>query len=259
MLVVPFACAEFHDKSGNVIHRIHAHELRNITEVPDAIVQDPLYALMVEEGSLKAPESKLDLKALEKDPDAVIAKSEEPAKNAKTAKAVKTEKTETAAGTGQTGKDDCDGGSESWRRAERYEVMALTSEAFLAFYPQFSTFAEGLVLPEYLRQANARFSDFGSDAEEARRLFTAHKLTLYAASCLPEGVSDATAAQIASAGKGSMQEIASKKVGDVSISYATSTSTSNGSSTGLNDLNQTVYGLQLLSLLRLYGFARYIP
>ena len=134
--------------------------------------------------------------------------------------------------------------------------MALTSEAFLAFYPQFSTFAEVVVLPEYLRQANARFSDFGPDTEEARRLYTAHKLTLYAASCLPEGVTDATAAQIASAGKGSMQEIASKKVGDVSISYATSTSTSNGSSTGLNDLNQTVYGLQLLSLLRLYGFAR---
>ena len=76
MLVVPFACAEFHDKSGNVIHRIHAHELRNITEVPDTIVQDPLYALMVDEGSLKAPESKIDLKALENDPDAVIAKAE---------------------------------------------------------------------------------------------------------------------------------------------------------------------------------------
>ncbi len=61
--------------------------------------------------------------------------------------------------------------------------MALTSEAFLAFYPQFSIFAEGVVLPEYLRQANARFSDFGPDTEEARRLYTAHKLTLYAASC----------------------------------------------------------------------------
>ena len=80
--------------------------------------------------------------------------------------------------------------------------MALTTEAFLAFYPQFSTFAEGLVLPEYLRQANARFSDFGEDAEEARRLFTAHKLTLYSASCLPEGVTTPTKSQIASAGKG---------------------------------------------------------
>ena len=104
MLVVSFACAEFHDKSGNVIHRIHAHELRNITEVPDAIVQDPLYALMVEEGSLKAPESKIDLKALENDPDAVIAKSESNAKTAKAAKAVKTEKSETAAKTEKTRK-----------------------------------------------------------------------------------------------------------------------------------------------------------
>ena len=111
--------------------------------------------------------------------------------------------------------------------------MALTPEAFLAFYPQFSSFAQGVVLPEYLRQANARFSDFGSDADEARRLYTAHKLTLYSASCLPEGVTTPTKSQIASAGKGSMQEIASKKVGDVSISYATSTSTSNGNSTGL--------------------------
>ena len=91
MLVVPFACAEFHDKSGNVIHRIHAHELRNITEVPDAIVQDPLYALMVEEGSLKAPETKLDLRALENDPEAKLGK---PAKTAKTAKAEKTPKAE---------------------------------------------------------------------------------------------------------------------------------------------------------------------
>ena len=104
MLVVPFACAEFHDKSGNVIHRIHAHELRNITEVPDAIVQDPLYALMVEEGSLKAPESKIDLKALENDPDAAIAKAEKRTKTAKTAKAAKTEKTETAAKTEKTEK-----------------------------------------------------------------------------------------------------------------------------------------------------------
>ena len=136
--------------------------------------------------------------------------------------------------------------------------MALTAEAFLAFYPQFSSFAQGVVLPEYLRQANARFSDFGEDAEEARRLFVAHKLTLYSASCLAEGITTPTKAQIASAGRGAMQEVASKKVGEVSISYSTSTSTANGNYTGLNDLNQTVYGMQLLSLLTVYGFAKYI-
>ena len=135
----------------------------------------------------------------------------------------------------------------------------LTPGDFLAFYPQFSSFAQGVVLPEYLRQANARFSDFGADAEEARRLYVAHKLTLYSASCLPEGVSDPTKAQIAAAGRGSMQEIASKKVGEVSVSYSTSSSVSGSVSTSLGDLTRTVYGLQLLSLICLYGVARYVP
>ena len=134
----------------------------------------------------------------------------------------------------------------------------LTAHDFLTFYPQFSSFAQGVVLPEYLRQANARFSDFGEDAEEARRLYVAHKLTLYSASCLAEGITEPTMAQIASVGRGAMQEVASKKVGEVQITYSTASSRASGFHTGLNDLNQTVYGVQLLSLLRLYGFARYI-
>ncbi len=134
----------------------------------------------------------------------------------------------------------------------------MTQEAFLAFYPQFSSFSQGVVLPEYLRQANARFSDFGEDAEEARRLYVAHKLTLYAASSPPAGVTP-TSAVIASSGRGAMQEVASKKVGDVSVSYSTSSSVAGSVSTGFADLKETVYGLQLLSLLRLYGVARYVP
>ena len=132
----------------------------------------------------------------------------------------------------------------------------MTDQSFLAFYPQFSSFSQGVVLPEYIRQANARFSDFGEDAEEARRLLVAHKLTLYAMSCPP--AADPSMAQIAAAGRGSRQEIASKKVGEVSVSYSES-STSATASTNLRDLPETVYGLQLLSLLKLYGFSRYIP
>ena len=94
MLVVPYVCAEFHDKSGEVIHRIHAHELRTITEVPEAVQQDPLFALLVKDELLKAPDSKLDLMALENDPDAKLTKPEKPAKAAKTAKADKTPKAE---------------------------------------------------------------------------------------------------------------------------------------------------------------------
>ena len=136
--------------------------------------------------------------------------------------------------------------------------MSLSQSDFLAFYPQFSSFSQGVVLTEYLRLANARFGDFGENAEEARRLFVAHKLTLYAASTPPDGVIP-TPAVIASAGRGSMQAVASKKVGDVSISYDTSASVSSSVSTGLSELKETVYGLQLLSLIRLYGFARYVP
>ena len=134
----------------------------------------------------------------------------------------------------------------------------ITEADFLAFYPQFSSFSQGVVLTEYLRQANARFGDFGQDAEEARRLYAAHKLTLFAASLPPDGVTP-TPAVLATAGRGAMQEIASKKVGEVQVSYSTSSAAASSVSTGLGDLKETVYGLQLLSLLRLYGFAKYIP
>ena len=135
--------------------------------------------------------------------------------------------------------------------------MGLSQHDFLAFYPQFSSFSQGVVLPEYLRQANARFSDFGEDAEEARRLYVAHKLTLYGLS-MPETQSP-SGAQAAAAGREALQEVSSKRVGEVQVSYSSAASASASVSAGLNDLKETVYGLQLLSLLRLYGFAKYIP
>ena len=136
--------------------------------------------------------------------------------------------------------------------------MDLTPSAFLAFYPQFSSFSQGVVLTEYLRQANARFFDYDEDTDEARRLYVAHKLTLYAAVCLPEGVQPSPAVS-RTAHKRFYQPIASKKVGEVSVSYNTSSSVSASVSTGLADLKQTIYGLQLLSLIRMHGFAKYIP
>ncbi len=133
----------------------------------------------------------------------------------------------------------------------------LNENDFLTFYPQFTIFAQGVVLSEYIRQANARFSDFEDDAEEARRLFVAHRLTMYAMSCAAAGP-EATMEMIAAAGKGSQNRIASKKVGEVTVSYSNSSAVSGGGF-GLQDLNETVYGLQLISLLKIYGFGRYIP
>ena len=133
----------------------------------------------------------------------------------------------------------------------------MTREEFLAIYPQFSILP-GVVLTGAIAGANARFADFGSDAEEARRLCAAHKLTMYAMSYPQEGT-PASVAKLAEAGRTQKQEIASKKAGEVSVSYASTSSAASGTYTGLNDLKETLFGVQLLSLLKLYGFSRYIP
>ena len=134
----------------------------------------------------------------------------------------------------------------------------MTLAEFTAFYPQFAGFTPAVVLNAYVAQANERFSDFsGSDAEEARRLYAAHRLTLYARTALPDGVTPSKAA-IAAAGQ-AQQKIASKKVGEVTVTYSSGASSSVSVSTDLADLPETSFGLQLLSLLRLYGRSVYVP
>jgi len=140
----------------------------------------------------------------------------------------------------------------------------MTQQDFIAFYPQFSGFTPAVVLREYIAQANGRFSDFSeTDMEEARRLYAAHKLTLYSFTVPPvnpSGGDPLSPAVISSAGKASgSQQIASKKVGEVSVTYATSSNMSSAVSTGLADLTETAYGLQLLTLIRQYDRPRYIP
>ena len=132
------------------------------------------------------------------------------------------------------------------------------SEAeFTAFYPQFAGFTPAVVLSEYIRQANARFTGFvPEDAEEARRLYTAHKLTLYARTALPDNAAPSKAA-IAAAGQ-AQQKIASKKVGEVAVTYSSGTSTASVSA-DLADLPETSFGLQLLAFLRLYSRSVYVP
>ena len=137
----------------------------------------------------------------------------------------------------------------------------MTQAEFTAFYPQFAGFTPAVVLTEYIRQANDRFASFTEeDAEEARRLYAAHRLTLYARVARPDGTTPSKAA-IAAAGQ-AQQKIASKKVGEVSVTYATGASSSSYSSsvyTDLADLSETDFGLQLLGLIMLYGRSVYVP
>ena len=68
-----------------------------------------------------------------------------------------------------------------------------------------------------------------------------------------------TKAQIAAAGQ-AQQKIASKKVGEVSVTYSSGISSSSVSvSTDLADLTETEFGLQLLGLIKLYGRSVYVP
>ena len=133
----------------------------------------------------------------------------------------------------------------------------MTQQEFVAFYPQFAGFTPAVVLASYVAQANARFSGFApTDAEEARRLYCAHKLTMYSRVALPDGATP-TKAAIAAAGQAQAQ-ISSKKVDDVQVTYSTANSANASVSTGFSDLTKTDFGLQLLALLRLYHMTKYI-
>ena len=135
----------------------------------------------------------------------------------------------------------------------------MTQSEFTSFYPQFAGFTPAVVLTEYIRQANSRFSSFTEeDAEEARRLYTAHKLTMYARVALPDGVTP-TKAQIAAASQ-ARQKIAGKKVGEVAVTYSSGASSSSVSvQTDLADLTETDFGMQLLGLIKLYSRSVYVP
>ena len=134
----------------------------------------------------------------------------------------------------------------------------MTSEEFFAFYPQFEGVFPVAVLDAVISSANSRFTDFLEDTDEARRLFTAHKLTLYAKSAPPPAAPGESVSYAALAGAGDGTRVASKRVDDVSVTYASSAGSASASF-GLADLEETLFGRQLLLLLRLHAWPRYIP
>ena len=87
MLIIPYVCADFRDKKGNPIFRITADMLRTMQDVPEAIKQDLLFDMLVQDGSIKTPETVAQRKLLEQDPMIGMnaeGKAEKPAKPAKT-------------------------------------------------------------------------------------------------------------------------------------------------------------------------------
>ena len=134
----------------------------------------------------------------------------------------------------------------------------MTSEVFLAFYPQF-TGVPSVVLNEYVDQANLRFDDFLDAAEEARRLYVAHKLTLYAQTYADYNSALAPAAMMTKlAGSGVAAQALSKSVGGVSVSKSEGSALS--SISGYGEWKQTEFGLQLIGLAKIaVAGGRYVP
>ena len=68
MLILSRVCAEFHDKTGAVIHRVTPETRLTFREAPEAIREDPLFSMLVSDGSLEAALTSARKKVLEAEP-----------------------------------------------------------------------------------------------------------------------------------------------------------------------------------------------
>ena len=68
MLILSRVCADFYDKKHNLLHRITASDLGVFRDVPEAIKEDPLFKMLVDDGSIKFPADAAKDKSLEQDP-----------------------------------------------------------------------------------------------------------------------------------------------------------------------------------------------
>ena len=69
MFIVSHVCAEFHDTKGNDTFTITPSMIRGFIEAPDFIREDPLYQLLLSDGSVEAGITKERKQILENDPD----------------------------------------------------------------------------------------------------------------------------------------------------------------------------------------------
>ena len=68
MLILARVCADFYNKNRTLLGRIVPRDLGRFIELPDDIKQDPLFKMLVDDGSIKFPADDAKDKALEQDP-----------------------------------------------------------------------------------------------------------------------------------------------------------------------------------------------
>ena len=73
MLILSRVCAEFRDRAGQTVFTIPPAKLLSFLEAPEAIREDPLFDMMLRDGSLEAVHSVSQLRDLESSPAAFSA------------------------------------------------------------------------------------------------------------------------------------------------------------------------------------------
>ena len=68
MRILSRVCAEFHDKTGAVLFAVHPADRCVFLDTPDSIRQDPLFHMLLNDGSLELPTTREKQKQLENDP-----------------------------------------------------------------------------------------------------------------------------------------------------------------------------------------------
>ena len=68
MTIVSRVCAEFCDRSGKTLLVIRPQDLLTIMDAPEEIREDPLFDMLIADGSLEAVRSVEQQKSLESDP-----------------------------------------------------------------------------------------------------------------------------------------------------------------------------------------------
>lgn len=68
MLILSRVCADFHNHRGELVHRVTPANRLVFHEAPESIREDPLFQMLVNEGSLEAAVTRVQQKQLEADP-----------------------------------------------------------------------------------------------------------------------------------------------------------------------------------------------
>ncbi len=69
MLLLSRVCAEFHDKSGAVLFTVTPRMRLTFQEAPEAIRQDPLFTMLLNDHSIEVADNNARKKQLENNPE----------------------------------------------------------------------------------------------------------------------------------------------------------------------------------------------